>query len=178
MQTPETQRTSFPAAVRGILNTLEKKGEGISVASLAREADLNRRTVEKALSLLEEVQKAFLEKKLDITTLERTKIVRFRNTGLLGLPENIQKLIIRTAYFPVPSREEEILVFMHLRNSTSPESAVRIDRSQLLAKLLKQGQVLESTDGRVYLSDEGQTVAKGALKLYPELQDAVQLHKT
>ena len=177
MQTAKTERTSFPEAVKTILNKLEKRGEGISITGLARETDLNRRTVEKALSLLEEVQEAFLEKKLDIMKVDRTKVIRFRNAGLLGLPENIQKLIIRTAYFPAPSREEEILVFMHLKGSASPENAIKVERSKLLAKLLKQGQILESTDGRVYLSDEGQTVAKGALRLYPELQDAVELYE-
>jgi len=171
MQTLKNERTGFPEAVKTILDALDKKGDGISVTSLARETNLNRRTVEKALNLLESVQEVLSDKKLDVTKVERTRIVRFRNTGLLGLPENVQKLIIRTAYFPTPSREEEILVFMQLRNSVSPENALKVERSKLLEKLLKQGQVLESSDGRFYLSDEGQTVAKGALKLYPELQN-------
>jgi predicted transcriptional regulator len=176
MQTLKNERTSFPEAVKNILDTLEKRGDGISITSLARETNLNRRTVEKALNLLESIQEALLDKKLDVTKMERTKIIRFRNTGLLGLPENIQKLIIRTAYFPTPSREEEILVFMQLRNSASPKSALKIERSKLLEKLLKQGQILESSDGRFYLSDEGQTVANGALKLYPELQNVEEHH--
>lgn len=177
MQTGGTERTSFPEAVKTILDKLEERGDGISITRLARETGLNRRTVEKALVLLTEVQEAFLEKKLDVMKVDRTKIVRLRNTGLLGLPGNIQNLIIRTAYFPTPSREEEILVFMLLRDSVSPESAIRVERSELLEKLLRQEQVLESTDGRVFLSDEGQTVAEGSLKLYPELQEAVDLRR-
>jgi len=41
--------------VRNILDNLEKKGDGISITSLARETGLNRRTVEKALNLLESI---------------------------------------------------------------------------------------------------------------------------
>lgn len=53
------------------------------------------------------------------------KIVQLtERTGLLGLPEEPQKLIIRTAYYPTPSREEEILVHTYLMEAKTPEKAI------------------------------------------------------
>jgi len=177
MQKIETERTSFPNAVKIILDAL-KKGEGFSITHLAREANLNRRTVEKVLDLLEEIQNYFEERKLNVVQLQRTKMVQFtERSGLLSLPEELQKLIIKTAYFPSPSREEEILVYAFLKRAWSPESAIEMDPSILVEKLLKQGQFLENEDGKIYLSDEGQTVAKGALKIYPELQNVIGEHR-
>jgi DNA-binding transcriptional ArsR family regulator len=174
MQATQLGRTSLPDAVRTILKSLEK-GEGFSISQLSRETGLNRRTVEKALKLLEEVQETLAEKRLNIVKLQGTKMVQFRkNLGLSNLPENIQKLIIRTAYFPVPSREEELLVYVSQKGAFSAARAVPVERSSLVEKLLKQGQLLESGEGKVYLSEEGRIVAKGALKIYPELQSVVK----
>ncbi|MCD6537138.1 hypothetical protein J7L18_00790 [Candidatus Bathyarchaeota archaeon] len=173
MQTTRTKRTSFPDAVMSILKAL-KKGDWYSISRLSRETKLNRRTVEKALALLVEVQKELLEKQLDIVDLQKTKMVQLKNRlGLLSLPENVQKLIIRTAYFPAPSREEEVLVYLYLKKALSPETAIKMEKSAVVEKLLKQGQLLEKDDGLIYLSDEGEIVAKGALKIYPELENVI-----
>lgn len=168
------ERKSFPEAVRIVLDTL-KNGNPYSISRLSREAGLNRRTVEKALSILEETQKYFLEKKLDISKLGQARLVQLsERSGLLNLPEDLQRLIIRTAYYPTPSREEEVLVYLYREEAFSPEFARAINESALVQKLLKQGQLLETNKGtmraHVYLSDEGKIVAEGALKLYPELK--------
>lgn len=171
MQKMQTERTSFPNAVKTILEKL-KEGKAYSISHLAEETNLNRRTVEKALELLTDIQKSFMKNNLDIVGMKRGKIVQLTDRRqLLGLTEELQKLIIRTNYFPTPSREEEILVFLFLKHACSPENAVSIQESGLVEKLLEQGQILESSGGLIYLSDEGQIVAKGALKLYPELKE-------
>jgi len=165
----QAERTSFPEAVKAVLSTLEK-GEAFSVTHLSRETGLNRRTVEKVLSLLCEVQKSLQDKRLDIIKANKTKIVQLkRRYGLLSLPEDIQKLIVRAVYFPTPSREEELLVHLLLKEAWTPEKAIDLERTEIVEKLLKQGQLLEA-EGKFYLSDEGKIVAQGALKLYPELQ--------
>ncbi|RLG96500.1 hypothetical protein DRO28_05495, partial [Candidatus Bathyarchaeota archaeon] len=110
------------------------------------------------------------DKRLDIIKANKTKIVQLkRRYGLLSLPEDIQKLIVRAVYFPTPSREEELLVHLLLKEAWTPEKAIDLERTEIVEKLLKQGQLLES-EGKFYLSDEGKIVAQGALKLYPELQ--------
>jgi len=164
------ERKSFPEATKIILDTLGK-GESFSVSELSKQAGLNRRTVEKSLEVLTIAQNYFLERKLEITPLRHAKIVQLsKRSGLLNLPENLQKLIIRTVYYPSPSREEEILVYAYTKGAFSPEKATKINESTLVKKLLKQGQLMKSEEGRIYLSDEGKTVAEGALNLYPELK--------
>ena len=130
------ERTSFPEAVKAVLSTLEK-GEAFSVTHLSRETGLNRRTVEKVLSLLCEVQKSLQDKRLDIIKANKTKIVQLkRSYGLLSLPENIQKLIVRAVYFPTPSREEELLVHLLLKEAWTPEKAIDLERTEIVEKLL------------------------------------------
>jgi hypothetical protein len=164
------ERKSFPEATKIVLDTLGK-GESFSVSELSKQAGLNRRTVEKSLEVLAIAQNYFLERKLEITPLRHAKIVQLsKRSGLLNLPENLQKLIIRTVYYPSPSREEEILVYAYIKDAFLPEKAIEINESTLVKKLLKQGQLMKSEDGRIYLSDEGKIVAEGALNLYPELK--------
>ncbi len=180
MQTVVPKRTSFPEAVKTIIETLEK-GDSFSVSRLSQATNLNRRTVQKAVDFLKEIQHAFLEMRLDVTELQGAKVIQIKKSvGMLSLPEHIQHLIIRMAYFPTPSREEEILVHAFTKKALSAETAIRVSRSQLVDKLLKQGQLEETENSRarasIYLSDEGQIVAKGALKLYPELQEIGTTH--
>jgi hypothetical protein len=170
----QTTRTSLPEAVKTVLDTMEKR-KTLSVNALSRETGLNRRTVEKALELLLNVQPYFLRKSLRLIEMNHSKLIEVNEkSGLLGLPENIQKLIIRTAYYPNPSKEETILVHMCLKEAISPEKALSLDKDAVLRKLVKQGQILQvEHTPRFYLSDEGTIVAEGALKVYPELKELI-----
>lgn len=162
------ERTSFPNAMIKVLDALEK-GDGFSITSLSGEAKLNRRTVEKVIDILEHVQKHFSEKQIEVIRINNMKIVQLtKRVGLLGLPEDLQKLIIKTAYYPIPSREEEILVYLYSKGAKNPDKAIPLEKTKIVNKLLKQGQLLESGKG-IYLSDEGEIITRGALKLYPEL---------
>lgn len=162
------ERTSFPDAMTRVLNALEK-GDSFTISNLSREAKLNRKTVEKVVDVLEDVQKHCSEKRIEILQINNMKIIRLtERTGLLGLPESLQRLIIKTAYYPTPSREEEILVHVYLKDAKTPEKAMPLEKTEIVKKLLKQGQLLETEKG-IYLSEEGEIVTRGALKLYPEL---------
>jgi hypothetical protein len=168
----DSSRTSLPKAVKAVLDAIEKNTT-LSVNALSRETGLNRRTVEKALDLLLESQTFFDRARLQVLKMDHLKMVEIsEKSGLLELPENIQRLIIRTAYYPNPSIEESILVHMCLRGATSRENAILLDEDETLQKLVKQGQILKvETLPRFYLSDEGKIVADGALRLYPELKE-------
>ena len=174
------QRTSCPDAVRIVLDKLVHAQVPYSISHLSRETGLNRRTVMKTLDILMETQKSLKEKNLDMTKIGKTTVIQLSERGgLLKLPEDLQNLIIRTAYYPTPSREEEILVYLYREKAFFPENAIELDQSLLVKKLVEQGQLIEITkeDARAhtrtyYLSDEGQIVSRGALKLYPELESA------
>jgi hypothetical protein len=138
----KSKRTSFPEAVKTVMSTMEKR-KTLSVNALSQQTGLNRRTVEKALGLLMETQEYFQNRSLSLVEMNRTRLVEISNrSGLLGLPENIQRLIIRTAYYPTPSKEETVLVHMCLKEATSPEKAVTFERDATTQKLVRQGQVL------------------------------------
>ena len=72
--------------------------------------------------------------------------------------------------FPTPTKHEEILVDLYLKGITTSDRAVEISRDEYIEKLVSQGQLLETDDGRIYLSEDGSIVARGALILYPELR--------
>lgn len=170
----QTSRTSFPEAVKIILETL-KTERTLSVNALSRKTGLNRRTVEKALKLLLDIQPYFLEMKLNSVQSDWRKLIEVdEKTGLLELPENVQRLIIRTVYYPNPSKEEIVLIHMLLNDALSPQKSLSLERDQTVQKLMEQGQIAEE-NGRLYLSDEGKIVAQGALRLYPELKELGKL---
>lgn len=164
-----TQRTSFAEATIKVLDCL-KDGRTLTVGRLAEETELNRRTVEKVIDMLTKLQPTLEKMKLEVTELPRFKSIALKErAGLLSLPDNIQKLIIRTAYFPAPSREIELLAYLHLKGATSPRTAAHVEKTPTVDKALKQGQIKETEGEKIYLTDEGEMVAVGALDLYPEL---------
>jgi hypothetical protein len=166
----QSTRTSFPEAVKTILKTL-KKEKSLSVNALSKETKLNRRTVEKSLKLLLEIQPYFQEIKLGSVNSDWRKLVEVKDrTGLLGLPENVQRLIIRTIYYPNPTEEEIVLIHLLLNEAFSSAKALSLSPSRTTQKLIEQGQISEA-NGKLYLSDEGKIVAQGALQIYPELSE-------
>jgi hypothetical protein len=170
----QISRTSFPEAVKIVLEALKTK-ESFSINALSKETGLNRRTIEKALKLLLEIQPYFQGMKLSFNESNwRKYIAANEKTGLLELPENVQRLIIRTVYYPNPSKDEIILIHLLLNDALSPQKALSLERDQTVQKLVEQGQIMEE-NGRLYLSDEGKIVAQGALKLYPELKELGRL---
>jgi len=166
----QSTRTSFPEAVKVILETL-KKEKSVSVNALSKQTKLNRRTVEKSLKLLLEIQPYLQEIQLGNVESDWRKLIEVKErTGLLGLPETVQRLIIRTIYYPNPSEEEIVLIHLLLNEAFSPEKALSLGKSRVIQKLVKQGQLV-ATDGKLYLSDEGKIVSQGALQIYPELSE-------
>ena len=168
------ERTSFPEAVRKILDTLSGSEENFTITSLSLSTGLNRRTVEKALDVILETQEVLEHRKISVEKLNNIKMLRMEEkSGLLSLPDNIQKLIIRSAYFPAPSREEEIIAHLYLKGAIARDKAITLDKSRLVKKLIEQGQLAEE-QGKIYLTEEGIAVAKGALDLYPELKKIIE----
>ena len=163
-------RTGFPEAVKITLSTLEN-GKIFSMSHLSRQTGLNPRTLEKALNCLVDVQNTFENRKLIINRTPGMIAVQLtEKSGLLSLPENLQNLVIRTLYYPTPSREQEIIVHLFIKKAFNPENAIDFDRTDMIEKLVEQGQILK-TEKKYYLSDEGIIAASGSLKLYPELKE-------
>ncbi len=164
-----SERTSLPDAMIKVLETLKENETSYTVNRLVSETKLHRRTVEKVLGLLEQLQEYFKQTRLDVEQLNRIKIVRMqREVGLASLPERTQRLIVKSVYLPEPTKEQRVNAYAFLHNATSRGKSIELEQSDTVNTLVKQGQLLEQ-DGKFYLSDEGVTVAKGTLDLFPEL---------
>lgn len=163
-------RTDFPTAVTKALKIL-KSGETYTQNKLAQKTDLNARTIQKVLSLLGEVQSALKEKEIDISESENVKIIRMKEkNGLASLPDSLQKMIIKTLYYPTASREEEILAHLLIKNAIGKKSAISLPEGKMLKELVKAEQISQTDSGKFYLTDIGIMVARGATELYSELK--------
>ena len=162
-------RTDFVTAYQKVLGIL-KSGEPYTLNKLSNEASLNFRTVKKILYVLESSQSSFSGKHLDVSNLKNLTVIKMKEkTGLTLFPEHIQSLIIKTSHYPTVSREEEVLVHLLLKNATNRNSAMDLLEDQTLKDLVEAEHV-EKTNGQYFLTEDGKYIAKGALKLYPELE--------
>lgn len=164
-------RTDFSSAVFKTLEVL-KDGESYTQNKLAQKTDLNTRTINKILIMLTDVQNTLREKEIDISEMENAKIIRMNDrSGLASFPEKIQSLILKTVYNPTTSREEEILTYLWLSNAVDIKSSISIPENKILSELVDAEFITKTKDRKFYLTSDGKVIAKGALKLYPELRE-------
>src|SRR5690348_8548744 len=120
------KRTDFVTAARKTLEVL-KTGEPYTLNKLSEEAHLNFRTVKKILDVLESNAKLVSGKTLDVSVFDNLTVVRMKEkTGLASYPQYIQNLIVKTTHYPIPSREEEILVHLLLESAMSISSTISL----------------------------------------------------
>lgn len=84
------------------------------------------------------------------------------------MPLNIQKMLLRTSYYPTPDRNEEVLVYLLQKGAIKNTSAIQMDSSTILDELVTAEHIIKKGK-KYYLSDMGVITAKGAMSLYPEL---------
>ena len=87
---------------------------------------------------------------------------------MTSMPANMQKMLIRTSYYPEPDRDDEMLVYLLQKGATKKTSAIQMDSSVILDELVVAEHVVKKGK-KYYLSEMGATTAKGAISLYPEL---------
>jgi len=166
-------RTPLTEACGIILKALKETAKPVTVSEMVRRTDLNRKTVEKCTEFLQFIQKELERNKIVLNELNHLKLMKLEpRVGMLSLPEKTQRLIIRALYYSEPSEEVYLLAHLYLKKAVDPEHAVRMPETKPVRKLSRQGQILESKKG-IYLSQEGITVAKGSLTIYPELKNTV-----
>lgn len=168
----QTTRTPLDEAVKEIFKLLVESEKSYSMTSLARESHLHRKTVQKSIELLSTLEKYLEDYRLTLREVDNRKIITLeRRVGLLSYPEEVQKFIIKSKYFPMPSEETYVMLHLYLRDAISREKAVPLEgKENEMKKLIKQEKINQKGATKYYLSDEGITIAKGALKIYPELE--------
>jgi len=161
-------RTSLSEACEDIMKLLVSTQKPHSISSLAKESKLHRRTVEKCVHLLEDLEYWLETYRIKLDNIDNRKIIGLeRRMGLLSYPENVQRLLLRVEHFPEPSSETLRLMNMYLRNAISPENSVVLEENETIMKLSKLGRIIRSESGW-YLSKEGIIIAKGGFKIFPE----------
>ncbi len=161
-------RTDLTSATIQIMNTIED-GESYTLNHLCKETKLNFRTVQKILNLIEIFQEQLESTKINITRSNHLIHVQAKaKTGMTSMPANMQKMLIRTSYYPEPDRDDEMLVYLLQKSATKKTSAIQMDSSMILDELVAAEHIVKKGK-KYYLSEMGTTMAKGALSLYPEL---------
>ena len=161
-------RTDLSKATLQIMETIQN-GETYTLNKISEKTELNFRTVQKALFLIEACQKQLETKKINIThTYHATHIQMKTKSGITSMPMNIQKMLLRTSYYPTPDRNEEVLVYLLQNGAIKNTSAILMDSSTILDELVTAEHIIKKGE-KYYLSEMGVITAKGAISLYPEL---------
>jgi Mn-dependent DtxR family transcriptional regulator len=169
----ESNRTPLDEACEQIIRRLSEEQKPYSITGLAKESQLHRKTVEKAINLLVNLEQKGLDNfRLKVLTVDNRKIITLESrTGLLSYPEDIQRLIIKARHFPFPTEEAYTLLYLYLNDAISPKSALPMEgKKEMLRKLLTQGQIKEKNESHYYLTEEGIIIAKGTLRIFPDLE--------
>ncbi|MEP0826692.1 MAG: hypothetical protein HRF40_14540, partial [Nitrososphaera sp.] len=84
----ESSRTSFAEACETVMKVLVEQQKPFSISGIAKESKLHRRTVEKCIELLANLESKGLEDyKLALHTVDNKKIITLeKRTGLLSYP--------------------------------------------------------------------------------------------
>jgi len=161
-------RTDLSKATLQIMKTIQN-GEIYTLNKISEKTELNFRTVQKALFLIEACQKQLESKKINITHTDHATHIQMKaKSGITSMPLNIQKMLMRTSYYPTPDRNEEILVYLLQNGATKNTSAIQMDSSTILDELVTAEHIIKKGE-KYYLSEMGAITAKGAMSLYPEL---------
>jgi DNA-binding transcriptional regulator YhcF (GntR family) len=168
----ESNRTSLDEACEQIIRRLSEEQKPYSITSLAKESQLHRKTVEKAIRLLLTEQEWLVNYRLKLLTVDNRKIITLESrTGMLSYPEDIQRLIIKARHFPLPTPEVYPLVYLYLNDAISPEKSIAVrGKEEEIKRLLRQGKIGEQKRSRYYLTEEGIIVAKGTIQIFPDLE--------
>ena len=161
-------RTDLSKATLQIMKTIQN-GESYTLNKISKKTELNFRTVQKALALIEACQKQLESKKINIIHMDHATHIQMKTkSGITSMPLNIQKMLLRTSYYPTPDRNEEVLVYLLQNNAIKNTSAIPMGSSTILDELVTAEHIIKK--GRKYhLSEMGVITAKGAVSLYPEL---------
>lgn len=167
-----SQRTGLEEAIDILLEKLPV-GKAVTPNELQRstKVPLSWQTILKAARVIKSAQDQLDERGLvlDVRREGRRYYLTLRRRNLLSMPAEERLAYVRQRYFPRPEEQDYLLAMLYNRGATSSDGAIRLKREKLIEKLLREETLAEAENGRIYLSKEGVTIARGVLKMYPEL---------
>jgi len=150
-------------AIEKIEKTLVKTQKPVSISKLAKKTGLHYTTVRRYVTLLESVKK-----------MPEIEVIRGEGTTLVRTEKDFSKLSptermsVIKSYFPELSAEEKLLIRLLGKSAISETTAVKLKGDRIIKSLLKVEVIRETEDGKVYLSDMGYKMAKGAKDIYKQ----------
>ena len=161
-------RTDLTSASLQIMKTIQD-GETYTLTQISKKTKLNFRTVQKVFKLIEVCQTQLESKKINITRSDHAVHIQMKSkTGMTSMPMDIQKMLIRTSYYPTPDRSEEMLAYLLQKGATKNTSATHMNPNIFLDGLVTAEHVIKKGK-KYYLSDMGTLAAKGVTSIYPEV---------
>jgi hypothetical protein len=156
------------SVLEDITDALSSSEEPLTTSEIARLKGLDWKTTEKYLRALSN-----LEAHGRITLVKagtNVKLWGLERRGLASRPEEEQLRIVRK-HFPEADAKDRVLVGLFLGGALDENKAVNLDASDATEELRATG-MIAIRDGHGYLTDLGATIAKGLLRIYPELVKA------
>ena len=150
-------------AIEKIEKSLVETKRPVSISRLAKKTGLHYTTVRRYVTLLESVKKM---PEIEIIKGEGTTLVRTEKD--FSKLSSVERKKAIKSYFPELSLEEKILLRLLEKNAVSETTGVDMKKDKTLKSLLKAGIVEGTKDGKLYLSDVGYKMAKGAKDIYGE----------
>jgi len=90
----------------------------------------------------------------------------FRMQGLLSLSNEERKKVLVNEFGISKSSSDELYLELFEKNITSEQSAIKLQKNQIIEQGLKLRHLIETPDKRIFLSKIGIGIAKGAKKLF------------
>ncbi|MEA3254617.1 MAG: hypothetical protein U9Q22_02160 [Candidatus Altiarchaeota archaeon] len=149
--------------IHKLSRTLEVENKPLLIQQLTGDSQLPSRTLKRHMQLMEAAKES---PDLRIITSSRRGMVE--PTGFLSLPERERLSYLRIDY---PELKEEGLLMLKLygQGAVSRENGIKMIKTKSLDELLDAKQVKE-VDGKFFLTELGEKVAEGTLKIYPKLR--------
>jgi len=171
----EGGRTSLDKAVEILLDKVPLD-RPITPHELQELSNLSWHTILKSAQIIVGIQNRLLKENiaLDLRKERGRYVISMRRQSLLSLPVEERLRYVRARYFPEPDTQDYLLAELYRLGAAVPEKAIPLRRDSLLEELLAQETLAETENGRIYLTKEGAIIAKGILKMYPELRESVQ----
>lgn len=162
------ERTSLDEAIIRVLDELTEKG-GLNVSQAAKAASLHWQTADKVMTLLREISSRLEGKSIDEYAAGKSRMyVLGGGTNIDQFPKEVRKEIVRFEY-PEISENHRMLVKLLLEGASCEKMAKKVDDTTEISELIESSRIMETKDGRIYLTDLGLRLARGTLKIYSDI---------
>lgn len=153
------------SVLEDITDALRSSEEPLTTREVAQLKGLDWKTADKYLRALSNL--GALGRVTLVKHGTNVKLWGLERRGLASRPEEEQLRVVRK-HFPEADAKDRVLVRLFLGGAMDENKTVNLDANDATEELQATG-MIAMREGRGYLTDLGATIAKGLLRIYPEL---------